>query len=64
VHQVVRSDGQSLDVAQPVPLPVGVSEAALGMEEGPEPALMFLLVAVLLAAGWQLRRARLVRRVA
>ncbi|MBC7976795.1 MAG: VWA domain-containing protein [Myxococcales bacterium] len=65
VHQVVRSDGQSLDVAQPVPLPIGVSEAAVRMEEGPEPALMFLLAAVLLAAAsarlMQLRRTRRVR---
>jgi Ca-activated chloride channel homolog len=56
VQQVVRSDGQSVEVAQPVPLPAGVSEAALGMEQGPEPTLMILLAAILLAAGWQLRR--------
>ena len=56
VQQVVRATGPSVDVAQSLPLPVGVSEAALGMEEGPEPALMILLAAILLAAAWQLRR--------
>ena len=65
VQQVVRSNGQSVDVAQPLPLPAGVSDAALGMEQGPEPALMILLAAILVAAGWQLRRrGRTVRSVA
>ena len=39
-------------------LPVGVSEAAVGMEEGPEPALTILIAMVLLGAGWQLWRRR------
>lgn len=56
VQQVVRSNGQSVDVAQPLPLPAGVSDEALGMEQGPEPALMILLAAILAAAGWRLRR--------
>jgi Ca-activated chloride channel homolog len=56
VQQVVRTAGQAVDVDQPLPLPVGVSEAAVGMEEGPEPELTILIAMVLLGAGWQLWR--------
>jgi uncharacterized protein (TIGR03382 family) len=52
----VRTAGQALDVDQPLPLPVGVSEAAVGMEQGPEPALTILLAMIALAVGWQLWR--------
>jgi Ca-activated chloride channel family protein len=56
VQELVRTSGPSVEVAQPLPLPVGVSEAALGMEEGPEPALTLLLAALLLAVGWRVWR--------
>jgi len=58
VQQIVRTAGQSVDVDQPLPLPIGVSEAALAMEEGPEPALTILLAAILAAVGWRLWRRR------
>ncbi len=45
VSQVVRADGHSLDVDQPLPMPAGVSDLAL--EQGPEPSLMLLLAFVL-----------------
>ena len=56
VEQKVRTAGQAVDVDQPLPLPVGVSEAAVGMEEGPEPALTVLLAMIALAMGWRLWR--------
>jgi hypothetical protein len=58
VQQVVRTAGQAVDVDQPAPLPVGVSEAAVAMEEGPEPALTILIAMVLLGMGWRLWRRR------
>jgi Ca-activated chloride channel homolog len=58
VQQVVRTAGQAVDVDQPLPLPVGVTEAAVAMEQGPEPALTILIAMVLLGAGWQLWRRR------
>ena len=58
VQQVVRTVGQAVDVDQPAPLPVGVSEAAVGMEEGPEPALTILIAMVLLGMGCRLWRRR------
>ena len=42
VQQVVRANG-STDVAQPLPMPAGVDNTALGMEVGPEPGLLILL---------------------
>jgi Ca-activated chloride channel family protein len=57
VQQIVRSNG-SVDVDQPLPLPVGVSEAAVGMEVGPEPELVFLLVAIAMFVGWRCYRMR------
>ncbi|MDB4957334.1 MAG: von Willebrand factor type like domain [Myxococcales bacterium] len=57
VQQVVRAAG-SIDVDQALPLPVGVSESAVGMEVGPEPALDVLIAFVLFAVGWQLFRRR------
>jgi Ca-activated chloride channel family protein len=58
VQQLVRTAGQAVDVDQPLPLPVGVSEAAVGMEQGPEPALTILLAMILFAVGWRLWRRR------
>lgn len=63
VEQVIRAAGGSLDVAQPLPLPAGVSDLAIGMEEGPEPGLAILLVFV--AIGFVLvARQRRARRLA
>jgi Ca-activated chloride channel homolog len=53
VHQQVRAAGTSGQVDQPLPLPQGVSGAAIGFEEGPEPPLVILLAIVALAAGWR-----------
>lgn len=61
VHQVVRADGAATDVTQPVPLPQGVSDAALGMEVGDEPPLLVMLALLALAILWRGRH-RLARR--
>jgi Ca-activated chloride channel family protein len=41
VHEIVRNTGD--DVDQPLPLPAGVSDRAVGVTSGPEPALVWLL---------------------
>lgn len=43
IHQVVRADGRSVDVDQPLPMPDGVSDEAIGYVGGPEPSLWILL---------------------
>jgi Ca-activated chloride channel homolog len=60
VHEVVRNPGGSgLAVNQPLPLPAGVSNAAVGMTQGSEPELVFVLLAlVLLALAVRLRSGR------
>ena len=50
VQQVVRADGASTNVDQPLPMPAGVSDLAVGMEVGAEPGLLILLVLVGLGA--------------
>ena len=60
--QLVRA-ASATDVDQPLPLPAGVSDNAVGMEVGPEPGLTILLGFVLFAIGWRLWRRR-VQRVA
>jgi Ca-activated chloride channel family protein len=68
VSEVVRNSGDSEDVNQPLPLPLHVSNLAVGMASVPEPELGLLLAmaAVMLSAGvinkkW-LRRAVFERR--
>jgi Ca-activated chloride channel family protein len=47
VQQIVRNTtGSSTDVNQPLPMPAGVSDQAVGNEVGPEPGLVILLVVV------------------
>jgi Ca-activated chloride channel family protein len=64
VHQVVRTTGGSTDVAQPLPLPQGVGDLAVGMEVGPEPGLPILLALVGLGLILWQRRARRMKRAA
>jgi Ca-activated chloride channel family protein len=62
VQQVVRATGGSTDVDQPLPMPAGVSDLAVGVEVGSEPELPVLLGLVALGLlGWR-RRARRTRR--
>ena len=64
VHQVVRTNGSSTDVDQPLPMPAGVSDLAVGMEVGAEPELPILLALVALGALVLTLRTRRVRRTA
>jgi Ca-activated chloride channel homolog len=61
VHQIVRATGGAIDVDQPQPLPAGVSENAVGMEVGPEPALPIVLALVVLPLAYRTRRLRSMR---
>ena len=64
-HRLVRATGRSVDVAQPQPMPAGVSDSALGMEVGPEPGLPILMVLVGIGLLlWQRRSNRRLSRVA
>jgi Ca-activated chloride channel family protein len=60
VLEVVRNaTGEGRDVVQPLPLPQGVSNSALGMTQGSEPELAFvLLVLALIAVTIRLRGGR------
>jgi Ca-activated chloride channel family protein len=46
VAEIVRATGPSVNVAQPQPMPAGVSDQALGMEVGDEPGLTILMALV------------------
>ena len=51
VHELVRNEGGAgTDVSQALPLPDGVSSAAVGMTQGSEPELVFVLAALALLA--------------
>lgn len=58
VEQIVRATGGSTDVNQPLPLPAGVSDLAVGMEVGPEPGLTILLAMIGLGLILWARRSR------
>jgi Ca-activated chloride channel family protein len=51
VHDVVRHTGAAQDVDQPLPLPAGVSDLAVGVTRGPEPELIWLLAIALAVLG-------------
>lgn len=53
VLEQVRTTGPATDVDQPLPMPAGVSDLAVGdsMERGDEPELLLLVVALVLALG-------------
>lgn len=57
VQEVVRNIEGATDVDQPLPLPEGVSDQALGVTAGPEPDLPWVIamIAALFAAGTLLR---------
>jgi hypothetical protein len=58
VHEVVRHTIEGAEhVDQPLPLPVGVSDQAVGVTSGAEPELVWLAAVVLafFACAWLLR---------
>jgi Ca-activated chloride channel family protein len=64
-EKIVNPDGQAHDVNQPLPLPLGVSDLAVGdgAETGSEPELIWLLVLSLLVAVTMMIRTRLRRNI-
>jgi Ca-activated chloride channel family protein len=60
VHEVVRDTGAAEELEQPLPLPAGVSDGAVGVTSGPEPSLIWLVSIALavLGGGSLLRRTR------
>ena len=64
VQEIVRTADSGEDVNQPLPLPQGVSDLAVGVTNGPEPDLVWLaaIVIVALATVAVMRRCLLVTR--
>jgi Ca-activated chloride channel family protein len=61
VHELVRRTTEGADdVDQPLPLPAGVSDRAVGVTSGAEPELVWMsaIVAALLACAWLLGMTR------
>jgi Ca-activated chloride channel family protein len=57
VQEIVRNTDEATDVDQPLPLPAGVSDLAVGVTSGPEPALLWLAAIATALMAW----ARLLR---
>jgi Ca-activated chloride channel family protein len=51
VYEAVRHTGEAEEVDQPLPLPAGVSDLAVGVTRGPEPELIWLLAIALTLLG-------------
>ena len=58
VHERVRTNAAGTDVTQPLPMPEGVSDHAVGVTNGSEPELVILLLVVAIAFVLGRRRAR------
>jgi Ca-activated chloride channel family protein len=57
VHEVIRNEpGLGQDVQQPLPLPAGVSDLAVGVQAGAEPELAWVALAVLFVVAAFARR--------
>jgi Ca-activated chloride channel homolog len=61
VHEIVRTTEGAADVDQPLPLPAGVSDRAVGVTSGAEPELVWMsaVALALLGGAWLLRLTRL-----
>ncbi len=65
VSKIVRNHGGAADdVQQPLALPAGVSNSAIGVQSAAEPELWLLLLLLLLGAGIELARQRRARMLA
>jgi Ca-activated chloride channel family protein len=56
VHEIVRNVEGADQVDQPNPLPLGVSDNAVGVTSGAEPELVWVVAALLAAIAVSLRR--------
>lgn len=65
VHEEIRNlAGGAEDVDQPLPMPHGVSDLAVGMGMGDEPGMLWLIPAMLLCGVWIALRLRTGRAAA
>jgi Ca-activated chloride channel family protein len=59
VQEIVRrTTGNAEDVEQPLPLPAGVSDLAVGVTRGPEPDIVWLAAVVMAWFGYARLRVR------
>jgi Ca-activated chloride channel family protein len=58
VQEIVRTTEPGDDVDQPLPLPAGVSDLAVGITNGPEPEMVWICAIAVALLGFVLRRAR------
>lgn len=56
VHEIVRNAEGGDDVDQPNPLPLGVSDSAVGVTSGAEPEFVWVVAALLAAVALSMRR--------
>jgi Ca-activated chloride channel family protein len=63
VQEIVRNTDNADDVDQPLPLPEGVSDFAVGITNGPEPDIVWVAMAVVMLLGC-VRLLRVRRRLA
>jgi Ca-activated chloride channel family protein len=52
VQELVRTGENAESVDQPLPLPQGVSDLAVGVTQGPEPGLAWVIALVIALLGW------------
>ena len=63
VQEIVRTQESGDDVDQPLPLPQGVSDFAVGVTQGPEPGLAWVIVLAAALLAWMQIRAWRRRRM-
>ena len=52
VQEVVRTTDEATDVDQPLPLPAGVSDLAVGVTSGPEPEMLWVVAIATALLAW------------
>jgi Ca-activated chloride channel homolog len=52
VQEIVRNTEGATDVDQPLPLPAGVSDLAVGVTSGPEPEMLWILAIAIALLAW------------
>jgi Ca-activated chloride channel family protein len=52
VQEIVRTTDEATDVDQPLPLPAGVSDLAVGVTSGPEPEMLWVVAIAIALLAW------------